>query len=85
MVSVTSAEIQRQFGRFREIAQREPVTITSLGRESLVMVSADEFKRLKALDAREAFFTDDLPDDIIAELEKGYRGEPTPDLDHLMK
>ena len=85
MVTVTSAEMQKQFGRFRDIAQREPVTVTNHGRESLVMLSADEFKRLKALDTRKAYYTHELPDDIVAELDKGYQGDPTPKLNHLMK
>ena len=85
MVTVTSAEMQKQFGRYREIAQREPVSITNHGRESLVMISADEFKRLKALDTRQTYYAHELPDDIVAELDKGYQGKPTPELNHLMK
>jgi len=85
MVTVTSAQMQKQFGRFRDIAQREPVTITNHGRESLVMISADEFKRLKALDTRKAYYAHELPDDIVAELDKGYQGGTTPSLDHLMR
>jgi hypothetical protein len=27
----------------------------------------------------------ELPDDILAELEKGFQGEPRPHLEHLMK
>ncbi len=85
MVTITAAELQKQFGRYRETAIKEPVSITHHGRESLVMLSADEYKRLKAFDTRQAFYAHELPDDIVAELEKGYQGEPTPDLDHLMK
>jgi prevent-host-death family protein len=40
MASVTSADFQRGFGRYREVAQREPVVITSHGREILVLLSA---------------------------------------------
>ena len=29
MISVTSAEFQKSFGRYREVAQREPVAITA--------------------------------------------------------
>jgi prevent-host-death family protein len=49
MVTITAAELQKQFGRYREAAIREPVSVTHHGRESLVMLSADEYKRLKAL------------------------------------
>jgi prevent-host-death family protein len=85
MVTITAAELQNHFGRYRDLAQREPVSVTHHGRESVVVLSADEFKRLEAFDTREAFYTHELPDDIVAELDKGYQGEPTPHLDHLMK
>lgn len=85
MPTVTAAELQKQFGLYREIARREPVTVTHHGRESLVVLSVEEFRRLKALDTRRAYYPHELPDDILAELEKGYQGEPTPHLDHLMK
>jgi prevent-host-death family protein len=52
MVVVTSADLQKQFGRYRELALKEPVTVTHRGRESLVVMSAAEFKRLRALDTR---------------------------------
>lgn len=85
MVTITAAELQNHFGRYRDLAQKEPVAVTHHGRESIVVVSADEYKRLRALDTRQAFYTHELPDDIVAELEKGYQGEPTPHLDHLLK
>jgi prevent-host-death family protein len=85
MVTITAAELQNRFGRYRDLAQREAVSVTHHGRESIVVLSADEYKRLKALDTRRAFYVHELPDDIIAKLEKGYQGEATPHLDHLMK
>lgn len=85
MVTITAAELQNHFGRYRDLAQKEPVSVTHHGRESVVVMSAEEFKRLKALDTRQVFYAHELPDDILAELEKGYQGEPTPHLDHLMK
>ena len=51
--NVTSAEFQKAFGRYCEEALREPVTITHHGRESLVLLSAGEYRRLKERD-REA-------------------------------
>lgn len=85
MPTVTAAELQKQFGLYREIARKEPVTVTHHGRESLVVLAVEEFRRLKALDTRQAYYPHALPDDIVEELEKGYQGEPTPHLDHLMK
>ena len=61
-VSVTSAEFQRNFGRYREAAIREAVTITNHGRESLVLLSAEEYRRLKGRD-REALHVSELRDE----------------------
>ncbi|MCI5066477.1 type II toxin-antitoxin system prevent-host-death family antitoxin [bacterium] len=43
---VPSSEFQKNFGHFKELAQREPVTVTSNGRESVVLISAAEFAEL---------------------------------------
>ena len=59
--SVTSAEFQKAFGRYRERALSEPVTITNHGRESLVLMSAEEYRRLKARD-RLVLKAEDLTD-----------------------
>jgi prevent-host-death family protein len=68
MISVTSAEFQRSFGRYREVAQREPVAITSYGRESLVLLSAEEYRRLKQCDRR-ALRPWEMSEEALAALE----------------
>ena len=50
--TVTSAELQQAFGLYRDRALAEPVIITHHGRESLVLLSAAEFRRLKTLERR---------------------------------
>ena len=47
MITVSSAEFQRNFGVYQDKALAEPVTITRNGRERLVIVAADEYHRLK--------------------------------------
>jgi prevent-host-death family protein len=69
MVTVKSADLRRQFTRYRELALREPVSVTHNGQESLVVLSAEEFKRLKALDTREALYAWELPQDLARALE----------------
>lgn len=52
MREVTASEFARNFGLYREIAQREPVAVTSHGRPTGYFVSAveyDDLQRLKAL------------------------------------
>ena len=63
-VSVTSAEFQKNFGRYREAAIREAVTITNHGRDSLVLLSADEYRRLKRRD-REVLDVAELSDEDV--------------------
>ena len=52
MTIVTSAEAQKNFGRYREQALAEPVVVTQYGKPSVVMISAAEYERLKELDRR---------------------------------
>ena len=66
--SVTSAEFQKGFGRFREAALKEPLTITNHGRDSLVLMAADEYRRLKRRERR-VMGLDDFTDADIAAVE----------------
>ena len=83
MVTITSAELQKQFGKFRDMARRMPVSVTHHGREDLVVMAADEYKRLKSLDDREALYPWELPEDMVEALSKPILPYKT-DLDHLM-
>ena len=64
---ILSAGFQRAFGQYRELALQEPVAITSHGRDSLVLLSATEYKRLKALDSR-ALFAWEMSEESMAAL-----------------
>ena len=64
----TAAEVARNFGRFKELAQRAPVKVTSHGRDSVVLISSEEYARLKALDDRQALYAHELPADILKAL-----------------
>lgn len=64
-LSVSSAAFQKAFGRYREVALREPVTITNHGRDSLVLVGVEEYQRLKRRDQL-ALKVEDLSDEIFA-------------------
>ena len=65
---VTAAEFQRDFGRMRSVALREPVMVTNHGREDLVVLSAHEYDRLKRRD-RQAVRAADMPDADLALLD----------------
>jgi len=67
MATVTSAEAQKNFGRYREQALEEPVIVTQYGKPSVVMVSAAEYERLKELDRR-VMLLDEMSDTDIEEM-----------------
>jgi antitoxin StbD len=67
MAVVTSAEAQKNFGRYRERALQEPVVVTQNGEPSVVIVAAAEYERLKELDRR-VMRLDDLSDAEIDEM-----------------
>ena len=68
MNRVTAVEFQREFGRMRSLAQREPLVVTNHGREDLVVLSAHEYNRLKRRD-RQAVRAADMPDADLALLD----------------
>ena len=68
MVRLPSHEVQRQWGRVQDMAIVEPVTVTSKGRDRLVMMSSDEYARLKRRD-RQVMLPADFSDADIEHLE----------------
>jgi prevent-host-death family protein len=75
MSKITSVEFQKAFGRYREVALKAPLTITNHGRDSLVLMAADEYRRLKSLD-RQALYAAELSDeDARAIAEAGVPAE----------
>ena len=75
MVKVSSAEFQKNIGRYQDIALTEPVMVTRNGRERTVLISAEEYQRLKRRDRR-VMTLDDFTDEDIAAIE---RAEPPPE------
>lgn len=49
-VKVSAAEFQRQSGRYFDLALTQPVIITRNGRERTVVISTEEYARLKRRD-----------------------------------
>lgn len=65
MSKIASTEFVRTPGLYQDRARREPVIITKHGREHAVLISADEFRRLKRRD-RHVFCAGELSDADIA-------------------
>lgn len=70
MIKVTATEFQQHFGRYQDEALRQPVAITRNGRERLVMLSAEEYRRLKRCD-REVIRVEDLSNEGVAQIARG--------------
>jgi PHD/YefM family antitoxin component YafN of YafNO toxin-antitoxin module len=51
-MKVSTAEFIKNYGALADKALSEPVTITKNGRDRLVMISAEEYSRLKRRDRR---------------------------------
>ncbi len=82
MREVPATEFARNFGQYREIAQREPVAVTSHGRAMGYFISAVEFEemqRLKAF-ARRSRAVADL---TRAEIDQMTAGRMDAEHDHL--
>ncbi len=52
MSTVSSADVQKNFGRYKDAARVEPVVVTQYGKPAVVILAASEYERLKELDRR---------------------------------
>jgi prevent-host-death family protein len=69
MPTVTASEYSKKVGLYKAIAQREPVVITSHGREETVLVSAEEYRRLTRR-RRRPFLIEELPEEDWQAIER---------------
>ena len=75
MLKVSAAEFQRNIGRYQDLALREPIAVTRNGRESCILLSTDEYRRLKRRD-REVLSISDF---TAADAEAVRRSEAPPE------
>ena len=68
MTTIPTAEFLRNFGRYHDEAQRQPVTLTKHGRPSAVLISAEMFEKLTAdrTDPRRVYRTEDAPPELAS-------------------
>lgn len=72
MAEVSSAEVQRNFGAYRERAEGshgtpEPVTVLHYNKPSVVIVAADEYARLKRRD-KLVMAAEELPEALVSRI-----------------
>jgi PHD/YefM family antitoxin component YafN of YafNO toxin-antitoxin module len=82
MVEVPATEFVKNFGQYKERAQREAIAVTSHGRTSGYFVSEHEYLEYMLLKtrARRAYHISELPEETISALAKA---EMDPSHDHL--
>lgn len=68
MVRVSAGELQRQWGRVQDLALAAPVTVTCKGRDRMVLLSTEEYNRLKRRD-RQIMGTGDFSDADLAAIQ----------------
>jgi prevent-host-death family protein len=86
MDRITSTDFQRDFGRTISNAKRKPITVTSRGRDEVVVVDAEEFEMIKAYyDNRKHFLASELPQKDIDAITGGDFPPEGDGLDHLLK
>jgi len=78
-MKVSSAEFIKNYGTLADKALQEAVTITRNGRDRLVLISSDEYARLRSSDRR-SIRIEDLSDDDMEEI---YQAKMSEKYDYL--
>jgi PHD/YefM family antitoxin component YafN of YafNO toxin-antitoxin module len=66
-MKVSSAEFIKNYGTLADKALQEPVTITKNGRDRLVLISSEEYERMRRRDRR-VIRAEDMSDEEIEEI-----------------
>lgn len=83
MLKVSAAEFQRNIGRYQDLALIQPIAVTRNGRERTVMLSTEEYHRLKRRD-REVLGLEDFTEEDIREIDASEAPESSKQFDHEM-
>ncbi len=67
IVVTTAGDLVRQFSHYSDLALAQPVVVTKNGRPRNVLISVEEYERLKLRD-RQAFAAADTPEYFLAEI-----------------
>ena len=84
MIRVPAAEFQRNIGRYQDLALTQPVAVTRNGRDRTVMISVEEYRRLKRRD-REVLGLADFTDADVSALEETRASEASKAFDDETK
>ena len=81
MLTINASEFQKRVGEFTDIARREPVTVTRHGRPSVVVLSAEDYERMKQIEERatKAVAVRNLPRETIRSMRAAKLSHLPPD------
>lgn len=67
MKSISAVKFQREFGRFRTLAHRQPLTITNHSRADDVLISHEQYLAYQRYEqcAPAALFADEIPKETV--------------------
>lgn len=83
-VRVTASEFHRAFGALSDKALKEPISITKQGRDHLVLMSAEEYARLKR-GRRIVGLAEDLPEPALRSIKRSRMDRRHKHLDAELK
>ena len=81
MLTINASEFQKRVGEFTDIARREAVTVTRHGRPSVVVLSAEDYERMKQIEERatKAISVRNLPRETIRSMRAAKLSHLPPD------
>jgi len=68
-VVTTAGDLVRQFSHYSDVALVQPVVVTKNGRPRNVLISVEEYERLKRQD-QQAFLAGDTPEQFLSDIKK---------------
>jgi prevent-host-death family protein len=84
MIRISSTEFGKEVGRYQDAALSQPVIVTRNGRDRTVMISAEEYARLKRRD-RQVFGVGELSEETIEAIRNVKMDSRHNHLDDLIK
>jgi len=84
MIRVSSTEFGKEVGRYQDVALSQPVIVTRNGRDRTVMISIEEYQRLKRRD-RQVFAAGEAPEEIVEAVRNSEMDPRHRHLDDLVK
>jgi prevent-host-death family protein len=84
LIRISSTDFGKEVGRYQDVALTQPVIVTRNGRDRTVMISAEEYERLRQRD-RKVIAAGDLSSELVEAVAKSEMDTKHNHLDELVK